>query len=515
MKPLRRLLDRIEPAFKKGGKLEKFYPLYEGFDTFLYTPGEVTSGLSHVRDAIDLKRMMITVVVALLPCIFMAMYNTGYQANSTIRGNLVNRNKQIGGEFIEHGLISKAQYTTAVHESVDDRIEHTIVELGYVDKGKVQNLQVGIVLQMAGVISREQVDLAMQLVNGRLLEEIVVQQKFASEEDATEAILVAAEDLKRVGVGIGWRGWIMSLLHLKYAPDCLLSNLIYGALYFIPVFLVCNIVGGAWEVLFSCVRKHEINEGFLVTGMLFPLTLPPTIPLWQVALGISFGVVIGKEVFGGTGKNFLNPALTARAFLYFAYPIQMTGDRVWTVVDGFSGATPLAALAVADVATGMDAIDITWAQAFLGQIQGSMGETSTLACLFGAALLILTGVGSWRIMAAVLAGAMGLSTLLYLFVSSETNAMFQMPPHWHLVVGGLAFGLVFMATDPVSAAMTETGKWVYGVLIGAMTILIRVVNPAYPEGIMLAILFGNVFAPLIDYFVVQANIKRRLSRNAA
>ncbi len=515
MKPLRRLLDRIEPAFKKGGKLEKLYPLYEGFDTFVYTPGEVTSGLSHVRDAMDLKRMMIMVVVALGPCIYMAMYNTGYQANSTIRVNLARRNKQIGGDFVEHGIITQAQYTTALQDSPDDRIERKIVELGYADESQVQNRHIGVVLQTAGVISREQVDLAMQRLHGHLLEEIVVHEKFATEEAVRKAMQAEIEDLKQIGVGIGWRGWLMSLLHLKYAPDCLLSNLLYGALYFIPVFLVCNIVGGAWEVLFSCVRKHEINEGFLVTGMLFPLTLPPTIPLWQVALGISFGVVIGKEVFGGTGKNFLNPALTARAFLYFAYPAQMTGDRIWTAVDGFSGATPLGALAVANVKTGMDAINVTWSQAFLGQIQGSMGETSTLACLFGAAFLILTGVGSWRIMAAVLAGSMGLSALFYLGVNSETNAMFLMPPHWHLVVGGLAFGLVFMATDPVSAAMTDTGKWFYGALIGVMTILIRVVNPAFPEGIMLAILFGNVFAPLIDYFVVQANIKRRVSRNAA
>lgn len=405
MKPLRRFFDLIEPAFKKDGKLEKLHPLYEGLDTFLYTPGEVTTGASHIRDGMDLKRMMITVVVALIPCIFMAMYNTGYQANTAMAA------------------------------------------MGVADAP-------------------------------------------------------------------GWRGAIIGAMGIGYDASNFSANLFHGALYFIPVFLVCNIVGGMWEAIFSCVRGHDINEGFLVTGMLFPLTLPPTIPLWQVALGISFGVVIGKEVFGGTGKNFLNPALTARAFLYFAYPAQITGDTVWTAVDGFSGATPLGALAAADVSVGMKIIDISWAQAFLGQMQGSMGETSTLACLIGAAILIATGVGSWRIMASVLVSGFVFAMFLWM-VGSDTNPMFRLLPHWHLVTGGFAFGLVFMATDPVSAAMTDTGKYIYGALIGVLTILIRVINPAYPEGIMLAILFGNVFAPLIDYFVVQANIKRRLARNAA
>jgi len=255
--------------------------------------------------------------------------------------------------------------------------------------------------------------------------------------------------------------------------------------------------------------------------MLFPLTLPPTIPLWQVAIGISFGVVIGKEVFGGTGKNFLNPALTARAFVYFAYPAQMTGDAIWTAVDGFSGATPLGALAAVKpdqisgvMEKGMEAsVGVSWSQAFLGQIQGSMGETSTLACLIGALILIVTGIGSWRIMTGVVLGAAMLAYPLFA-IGSDTNSMFLMEPHWHLVVGGFAFGLVFMATDPVSAAMTQTGQWFYGMLIGGMTILIRVINPAFPEGIMLAILFGNVFAPVIDYVVVQANIRRRKRRTA-
>lgn len=405
MKPLRSFFDRLHPLFEKGGKLEKLYPVYEALDTFLYTPGTVTRQAAHVRDALDLKRMMITVVVALIPCIFMAMWNTGYQANS-----------------------------------------------------------------------------AMQ----------------AMEIEAAP----------------GWRGEAIRMLGVGYSPGNLLANIVHGALYFVPVFLVCNMVGGLWEVLFACTRKHDINEGFLVTGMLFPLILPPTIPLWQVALGISFGVVIGKEIFGGTGRNFLNPALTARVFLYFAYPGDITGDQVWTAVDGFTGATPLGALAVAPIAAGMGAIDVSWSQAFLGTIQGSMGETSTLACLIGAFILVGTGIGSWRIMFSMFLGAMGFATLLY-FTGSPTNPMFQMPPQWHLVTGGFAFATVFMATDPVSASMTETGKWFYGGLIGVMTILIRVINPAFPEGVMLAILFGNVFAPLIDYFVVQANIKRRLARHAA
>jgi Na+-transporting NADH:ubiquinone oxidoreductase subunit B len=240
-----------------------------------------------------------------------------------------------------------------------------------------------------------------------------------------------------------------------------------------------------------------------------------------VAIAISFGVVIGKEIFGGTGKNFLNPALTARAFLYFAHAPNICGDNSvwiaaktsWTEMDGVSGATLLGAAASEKL--GMAAIETSWLDAFLGFIPGSMGETSTLACLIGAVILIATGIGSWRIMAGVLAGGMGFSTMLWLLRDYAASPIFDMPPWWHLVAGGFAFGLVFMATDPVSAAMTNTGRWIYGILIGVMTMLIRVINPAYPEGIMLAILFGNVFAPLIDYFVVQANIRRRLARNAA
>ena len=307
------------------------------------------------------------------------------------------------------------------------------------------------------------------------------------------------------------RGAILDVLGVGVDPTSVMANLLHGALYFVPVFLVCNMAGGFWESLFSMIRRHEVNEGFLVTGMLFPLILPPNIPLWQVAVGISFGVVIGKEIFGGTGKNFLNPALTARAFLYFAYPAQISGDKVWVATDGFSRATPLGQVP----ADGIAALEATMSKmdAFIGTIPGSMGETSTLACLIGAAILIATGIGSWRIMLSMTLSTVALGWLLHQ-ADSSTNAMFAMDPVWHLVLGGFAFGCVFMATDPVSAAFTEGGKWLYGTLIGVMTVLIRVVNPAFPEGVMLAILFGNVFAPVLDYLFVQANIRRRALRTA-
>ena len=397
MKALRNGLDRLRPHFTQGGRLARLHPLFEAADSFLYTPGEVTAGAPHIRDAIDLKRVMITVVIALLPCFFMAMWNTGYQAN-----------------------------------------------------------------------------LAMQATGG--------------------------------GVE-GWRGVLLEGLGYTGNPNRMLDNLLLGAAWFVPIYLVTNIVGGLWEALFSTIRGHEINEGFLVTGSLFPLICPPTLPLWQAALGISFGVVIGKEIFGGTGKNFLNPALTGRAFLFFAYPAQISGDRVWVAVDGVSGATPLARAAEG----GVEAVTAvtSWFDAFIGTIPGSMGETSTLACLFGAAVLVLTGVGSWRVMLSTLLGAASLA-LLFTLVGSSSNPMFELGPHWHLVLGGFAFGLVFMTTDPVSGAMTPEGQWLYGLLIGTMCILIRVVNPAFPEGMMLAILFGNVFAPLIDQLVLKVHVKRRL-----
>ena len=245
--------------------------------------------------------------------------------------------------------------------------------------------------------------------------------------------------------------------------------------------------------------------------MLYSLTLPPSTPLWQVALGIIFGVVIGKEVFGGTGKNFLNPALTGRAFLYFAYPAQMSGDAVWTAIDGYTGATPLALAALGGLESVTEA-GYTWTQTFIGHMPGSLGETSTLAILLGAAFLLYTRIASFRIIFGVFLGMVATSWLFNM-IGSDTNPMFGLPWYWHLSLGGFAFGMVFMATDPVSAAMTNKGRWIYGILIGFMTVLIRVVNPAFPEGIMLAILFANIFAPLIDYFVVQSNIKRRLQRS--
>ena len=401
MKGLRGLLDRVEPLFTQGGRFEKYHALFEMVDTLFYSPPDVTRSSPHVRDALDLKRVMIMVVFAATPCALIGMWNTGYQAN----------------------------------------------------------------LAMA----------AMGLV----------------EID-------------------GWRGTVLPLLGAAYDANSFYDCFVHGLLYFLPIYAVTMAAGGFWEVLFSGVRNHEINEGFFVTSLLFVLILPATIPLWQVAVGISFGVVIGKEIFGGTGKNFLNPALVGRAFLYFAYPAQLSGDAVWTAIDGFSGATALGTSAV-DGMTGLLASGLTWGQAFAGQMQGSLGETSTIACLFGGLVLIYSRIASWRIIVAVFAGLI-IPTLLF-SDASNSNPMMSMPWHWHVVLGGFAFGAIFMATDPVSAAQTDTGKWIYGLLIGFMTWMIRVINPAFPEGIMLAILFGNIFAPLIDYFVVRANVRRRLRRS--
>ena len=419
MKWLRKILDSQAPLFEEKGKLEKLYPLYEAADTFLYTPGETTRGPSHVRDALDLKRMMSIVVLALLPCVIMACYNAGYQASLGASSYIASTNAQAGGE----------SYDSAIQSA------------------------------------------------------------------------------------LGWRSLIAGLP----SPDSFWGNLLLGATYFLPVYIVCMTAGGICEVLFSIIRKHEVNEGFLVTGLLFPLTLPPSIPLWQVAVGIIFGVVIGKEVFGGTGRNFLNPALTARAFLYFAYPAQSSGDKVWNAfgnVDGISGATVLGN--VAALPNKAEAVkylqDFDYANYGFGFCMGSMGETSTLFCALGAFVLVLTGIGSWRIMLSVLLAGLATASAVH-FSSGDSNAaMFAMTPIQHLLVGSFAFGLVFMATDPVSASMTNVGKYIYGGLIGFLVIMIRVINPAYPEGMMLAILVGNVFAPLIDYFVTQRNINRRLHR---
>lgn len=402
MARVRRFLDRIEPSFQKGGPYEKFYAVYEMVDTFVYSPADVTRGSPHVRDGIDLKRVMSYVVLATLPVLMLMLWNTGYQANSAMA--------QLGMSTVE-----------------------------------------------------------------------------------------------------GWRGWLMGLLGIAYNPDSIFSNMFHGLLYFLPMYLTTLVAGGICEVIFAAVRNHEVNEGFLVSSMLYTLTLPPSTPLWMVALGIIFGVVIGKEVFGGTGKNFLNPALTGRAFLYFAYPAQMSGDAVWTAIDGYTGATPLGVAALEGMQGIADA-GYTWGQTFVGMIPGSIGETSTLAILFGMAFLLFTRVASYRIMAGVFIGMFATAALFNL-IGSDTNPMFGMPWYWHLTLGGFAFGMVFMATDPVSAAMTNKGRWIYGLLIGFMTVLIRVVNPAFPEGIMLAILFANIFAPLIDHFVVQSNVKRRLQRS--
>jgi len=397
MEFLRNLLDKQKPLFQKGGKLENLYYLYEAGETFLFSPKHTTGPRgAQVKDAIDLKRMMITVVIAMIPCLLFGIYNTGHM------------------HFLAVG------------------------------------------------------------------EEASFGDKF-----------------------------------------------ILGLTLVLPIVIVSYAAGGLVEAVFAVVRKHPINEGFLVTGMLIPLVVPATTPLWQVALATVFAVVIAKEVFGGTGMNILNVAMTARAFLYFAYPAQISGDQVWTYlgdktpVDGFSGATALAVAynsgqdgvnAVSNLADHNSALMdgmFGFANMFFGFIPGSIGETSTLMVLLGAAILLFTGVASWKIMVSAFGGAYIMAAIMQLLAVNEFMAM---PAHYHLVMGGIAFGIVFMATDPVSAAQTESGKWIYGLLIGVLTIIIRVTNPAYPEGIMLAVLFMNVFAPLIDHYVVKANKKRRLQR---
>ena len=400
---LRDVLDNIEPHFETGGRFEKFYSVYEMVDTIFYSPGHVTKTSSHVRDAVDMKRVMTTVWWCAFFPMFAGIYYTGLQAN-----------------------------------------------------------------------------LAMDAMGVESLE--------------------------------GWRGALLELV-AGYDVDSIWDCLVYGAMFYVPIYMVVFVVGGLWEVAIATIRGHEVNEGFFVTSILFSLIVPASLPLWQAALGISFGVVIGKEIFGGTGKNFLNPALTGRAFLFFAYPAEISGDAVWTAVDGFSGATPLGIAALQGM-EGVTTTGFTWMDAFLGKMQGSVGETSTLAIFVGGAILLITKIASWRIMAGVMLGMIA-TALMFNSIGSDTNPMFSMPWYWHLVLGGFAFGMVYMATDPVSAAMTNTGKWWYGALIGVMCVLIRVINPAFPEGIMLAILFANLFAPLIDWQVVRSNVKRRLARVGA
>lgn len=399
---LKAYLEKIEPQFEAGGKHEKWYALYEAVATVLYTPGLVTKKCSHVRDAIDLKRIMIFVWMMTFPAMFFGMYNVGLQAHEAILS---------AGATLPEGW-------------------------------------------------------------------------------RTDLFLLTGGSLGGAETGWGSMMW-------------------YGAMWFLPIYAVTFVVGGFWEVLFASIRKHEVNEGFFVTSILFALIMPATIPLWQVALGITFGVVIGKEVFGGTGRNFLNPALAGRAFLFFAYPSNISGDSVWVAADGYSGATMLSQASQGLISDW--GFTEEWFQAFYGTIGGSVGEVSTLAILIGGLALIYFKIASWRIVLGTFAGMVLFSTLFNV-IGSDTNPLFAMPWHWHLVLGGFAFGMMFMATDPVSASFTNQGKFAYGILIGFMVVMIRVVNPAYPEGMMLAILFANVFAPLFDHFVVQANIKRRVAR---
>jgi len=400
---LKKFIEDIEPHFEKGGKHEKWFALYEAVATGLFTPGYVNKGKTHIRDSIDLKRIMITVWLAVFPAMFFGMYNIGFQATEALAA-------------------------------------------GY---ALPQSWQVGLFSMLGGELTAES-------------------------------------------------GWF--------------SMMLYGACFFLPIYMTVFIVGGFWEVLFAAVRKHEVNEGFFVSSILFALILPATIPLWQAAIGITFGIVIAKEIFGGTGKNFLNPALAGRAFLFFAYPGEISGDAVWVAVDGFSGATTLAAGAAAQVGAIDYALNADWWNAFWGFVPGSVGEVSTAAILLGGAYILYKGIASWRIVLGVF-GGMVATAFLFNYVGSDTNALFAMPWYWHLVVGGFAFGMMFMATDPVSASFTNTGKYWFGALVGIMVVLVRVVNPAFPEGMMLAILFANLFAPLFDYAVVQSNIKRRLARN--
>ncbi len=394
MKLIKKFFESQGKHFAEGGKLKRLHPLFEAIETVFFMPGNVTQSDSHIRDSLDLKRFMSTVILALFPPFFFGIYNTGYQSN------------------LASGL----------------------------------------------------------------------------------TVTFTASFLKGL--------WIV-----------------------LPMIIVSYGVGFFWEVLFASIRKHYISEGFLVTGLLLPLTLPPTIPLWQVALGISFGVVIGKEIFGGTGRNFLNPALTGRAFLFFAYPANMTGEKVWTVISGmkastvdtFSGATPLAVSAVKGgydlISSSLAKAGFTFPKLFLGAYPGSVGETSVLMCLIGAIILIVTGIASYRIM---IGGVLGVLTVAYpgyllaLFNGNPSVPMLSLHPFHHLVMGGFAFGITYMATDPVSAPGMNTAKWIYGFAIGALTVLIRLFNPAFFEGVMLAILFMNMFAPLLDHFVINARLRKRV-----
>ena len=378
MKLFKNLLGSVKPHFEKGGKLEKLYPAYDAFETFLFVPDHTTHKGAHVRDAIDLKRTMFMVIVALIPCLLFGMWNVGYQ------------------------------YHLAIGETA------TLVE-----------------------------------------------------------------------------------------------NFIFGFWKFLPLIIVSYAVGLAVEFAFAIYRGHSVNEGYLVTGLLIPLTMPIDVPLWMLAISVIFAVVIGKEVFGGTGMNILNPALTARAFLFFAYPIYMSGDKVWVhnaMVDGHSGSTILGELAAS---ANWQSLSFNPFDMMMGTIPGSVGETSFIAIMLGALILIATGIGSWRIILSTFIGGFVMATLFNMWGANELMAT---PAEIHLIIGSFAFGAVFMATDPVTGSQTNRGKYIYGFLIGVFAIVIRVFNPAYPEGMMLAILLMNIFAPLVDHYVIQGNIKRRLKR---
>ena len=392
MKWLRDILDKIAPTFKADGKLEKLYPIFEATDTILFSTDERTHSGPHIRDSVDVKRVMILVVIALIPCYIFGAMNVGYQ-------------------------------------------------------------------------------MAMALGQSSTMQE----------------------------------------------------NLMNGAMKILPIIAVAFASGAFWELLFAVVRRHPVSEGFLVTCALIPLVMPPTIPLWQVAVATTFGIVIGKEIFGGVGMNIFNPALVARAFLFFTYPGRISGDKVWVSgPDGYSGATALAVPAAElsqDAVTLLESVtqfDFSWINLFMGWIPGSIGETSTLWIMVGAVFLALTGIASWRVMVGAILGLTGMAVLTNFMaeITGSTNTMLTLPAHYHLVMGGFAFGVAFMATEPVTGAHTDKGRWIYGIFIGGLTVIIRSVNPAYPEGVMLAILLMNAFASLIDYFVIQGNIKRRMVRYA-
>ena len=399
---LHSLNNKIKPRFISGGSMEKFFPLYEAIENFIFSSKEKTSNPIHVRDAIDIQRIMVIVWLAAFPAMFFGMYNIGDQT---------------------------LEYLSLIGSTNSNDWHHQIINL--------------------------------------------------------------------IGYNNSWT-----------------NKLWIGAIYFIPIYIVTFTVGILWELLFAVIRKHEINEGFFVSSILFALSCPPDLPLWQAAMGITFGIVIGKEIFGGTGKNFLNPALTGRAFLYFAYPSQISGDKVWiaglsdhaVTPIGFSGATPLGYAAEGGINGLQD--NFSWLDALFGYIPGSVGETSVIAISLAAIILMVTKIASYRIFIGTIIGMMFMSSLLNI-IGSETNPMFEVPWYWHLVIGGFAFGLVFMATEPVSGTATDLGRWIYGGLIGITVVLIRVVNPAFPEGMMLAILFANLFAPVIDHIVISRNITKR------